>query len=99
MCCCLTSPFSALDATVQARVLDLLDTIQADTGAAFLLVSHDLGVIRHMSDRVAVLDAGRIVDEGSTREVIDRSTHPVTARLREAAPRLSITGPGPAGQR
>lgn len=95
----LDEPVSALDATVQARVLDLLDTIQADTGAAFLLVSHDLGVIRHMSDRVAVLDAGRIVDEGSTREVIDRSTHPVTARLREAAPRLSITGPGPAGQR
>ncbi|MEB4616053.1 ABC transporter ATP-binding protein [Leucobacter sp. M11] len=85
----LDEPVSALDATVQARVLDLLDGIQRETGAAFLLVSHDLGVIRHMSDRVAVLDAGRIVDEGDALDVIDRSEHPVTAGLRAAAPRLA----------
>jgi peptide/nickel transport system ATP-binding protein len=81
-------PVSALDASVQARVLDLLDELQEERGLAILLVSHDLGVIRHASDELAVLDGGTIVESGATEAVLASPRHPFTRELIEAAPRL-----------
>jgi peptide/nickel transport system ATP-binding protein len=81
-------PVSALDASVQARVLDLLDELQRDHGLAILLVSHDLGVIRHASDRIAVMESGRIVETGDTESVLADPQHRFTRELIRAAPRL-----------
>ncbi len=81
-------PVSALDASVQARVLDLLDELQEGRGLAILLVSHDLGVIRHASDNLAVLDGGTIVESGPTEAVLASPRHPFTRELIDAAPRL-----------
>ncbi len=81
-------PVSALDPTVQATVLDLLDALQRETGVGMLLISHDLGVIRHASDRIAVMREGRIVETGPTEAVIAAPTHHLTAALIDAAPKL-----------
>ncbi|SFR77256.1 peptide/nickel transport system ATP-binding protein [Agromyces sp. CF514] len=91
-------PVSALDATVQARVLDLLDELQREHGLALLFVSHDLGVIRHMSDTVAVMRNGRIVEHGETERVFTAPEHEITAALIRDAPRL-VRGGGPASFR
>lgn len=74
-------PVSALDATVQAQVLDLLDTLQRERGLGILLISHDLDVVRHASDEVAVLDRGRIVDHGATEDVFTNPRADLTAAL------------------
>ena len=79
-------PVSALDLTTQARVLDLLIEIQESTGVAYLFVSHDLGVIRHISHRVTVLYRGEIVEEGEVDQVTARPSHPYTQRLFMSAP-------------
>lgn len=84
-------PVSALDVTIQAQVLDLLDRLQADRGLSYLFISHDLGVIRHMSDRIAVMKDGRIVETGDAASVFDDPQHPYTARLVADAPRLADT--------
>jgi peptide/nickel transport system ATP-binding protein len=81
-------PVSALDASVQARVLDLLDELQRERGLAIVLVSHDLGVIRHSSDRIAVMERGRIVERGETEAVLAAPQHAFTKELIRAAPRL-----------
>lgn len=82
-------PVSALDVTVQAQILDLLDDLQRQDGLALLFISHDLGVVRHMSDRVAVMRAGRIVETGGAEEVFGSPRHPYTAQLVADAPRLA----------
>jgi peptide/nickel transport system ATP-binding protein len=82
-------PVSALDVTIQAQVLDLLDRLQAERGLSYLFISHDLGVIRHMSDRIAVMKDGRIVETGDAASVFDDPQHPYTARLVADAPRLA----------
>ena len=79
-------PVSALDLTTQARVLDLLIEIQEATGVAYLFVSHDLGVVRHISHRVIVLYRGEIVEEGEVDQVTARPHHPYTQRLFMSAP-------------
>jgi len=79
-------PVSALDLTTQARVLDLLIDIQERTGVAYLFVSHDLAVVRHISHRVAVMYRGEIVESGDGDEVTSRPRHPYTKRLFLSAP-------------
>jgi len=79
-------PVSALDLSTQARVLDLLLEIQDRTGVAYLFVSHDLTVIRHMSHRVAVMRRGEIVEWGDCDQVTARPSHPYTQQLLLAAP-------------
>jgi oligopeptide/dipeptide ABC transporter ATP-binding protein len=78
-------PTTALDATVQAQVLDLLVDLVADTGVALLLVTHDLAVASAVADRIAVMYAGRIVEERSASGLMDRPAHPYAAALRAAA--------------
>jgi len=77
----LDEPVSALDVQVQAAVLDLLVELRRDTGVAMVLVSHDLGVIRRVCDRVLVLSAGAVVEEGPVAGVFDAPRHPVTRDL------------------
>jgi len=79
-------PVSALDLTTQARVLDLFVEIQQRTGVAYLFISHDLAVVRHISDRACVLYRGDIVETGQVDDVISRPTHEYTKRLILAAP-------------
>ncbi|MFT4306065.1 MAG: ATP-binding cassette domain-containing protein [Microbacterium sp.] len=79
-------PVSALDLTTQARVLDLFIDIQRETGVAYLFVSHDLTVVRHISHRVAVMYRGEIVENGDTDQVTARPRHPYTQRLLMASP-------------
>ncbi|WP_454656908.1 dipeptide ABC transporter ATP-binding protein [Bosea beijingensis] len=81
-------PVSALDVTTQAQVLDLLIALQHRLGLAMLFISHDLGVIRHMSDRIAVMKDGVIVETGPADAVFDAPQHAYTRRLLAAVPRL-----------
>ncbi|MET4158057.1 ABC transporter ATP-binding protein [Agromyces sp. PvR057] len=81
-------PVSALDATVQARVLDLFDELQRVHGLAMLFISHDLGVIRHMSDTVAVMRNGRVIEHGDAERVFTAPQHEVTAALIRDSPRI-----------
>ncbi|WP_116953076.1 dipeptide ABC transporter ATP-binding protein [Jiangella endophytica] len=86
-------PVSALDVSIQAQVLDLFDDIQRETGVALLFISHDLGVIRHVSDDVLVLKDGRTVERGPTEEVFARPREPYTKELLAAVPRLHVSTP------
>jgi len=79
-------PVSALDLSTQARVLDLFIEIQERTGVAYLFISHDLAVVRHISHRVAVMYHGEIVENGDGAQVTARPEHPYTQRLFMAAP-------------
>jgi len=79
-------PVSALDLSTQARVLDLFAEIQRETGVAYLFVSHDLSVVRHISHRVAVLYRGDLVETGPVDHVTSTPDHPYTQRLLLAAP-------------
>jgi peptide/nickel transport system ATP-binding protein len=85
-------PTTALDVTVQAQVLDLLRRRQAETGAAIVLITHDLGVVAEVADRVAVMYAGRIVETGSVGALFGRPRHPYTRALLESLPRLDASG-------
>ncbi len=85
-------PTTALDVTVQAQVLRLLERKQAETGAAVILITHDLGVIAEVASRVAVMYAGRIVETGTVAEVLRAPRHPYTAALLRSVPRLVDVG-------
>lgn len=81
-------PTTALDATVQAQILELLSRVQRRLRSALLLITHDLGVVADLADRVVVMYAGRAVEQGSVYDLFARPRHPYTAGLLDAVPRL-----------
>ncbi|MCV3271825.1 dipeptide/oligopeptide/nickel ABC transporter permease/ATP-binding protein [Roseobacter sinensis] len=81
-------PTTALDVTVQAQILSLLDDLRRDRGLAIIFITHDFGVVAQLCDRVAVMYAGRIVEEGPTEAILTSPAHPYTARLMACVPEL-----------
>ena len=81
----LDEPVSALDVAVQSQVINLLDELREQLSVSYLFVGHDLAVVRHSSDRIAVMYAGRVVEEGPADRVCDAPAHPYTRQLVEAA--------------
>jgi peptide/nickel transport system ATP-binding protein len=81
-------PTTALDVTIQAQILDLIRDLQRETGTAVVLITHDLGVVAEMADRVLVMYAGSKVEEGTAEEIFDAPTHPYTRGLMGAMPHL-----------
>ncbi len=79
-------PTTALDVTIQAQILDLLQELQRETGMAIVLITHDLGVVARMADSVAVMYAGKVVERGSVDDIFYRSAHPYTLGLKAAMP-------------
>jgi oligopeptide/dipeptide ABC transporter ATP-binding protein len=84
-------PTTALDVTVQAQILDLLAEITRRLHTALILISHDLGVVARLADRIGVMYGGQIVEQASTRDIFDRPSHPYTQALLAAAPQLEGT--------
>ncbi len=84
-------PTTALDVTVQAQILDLLRDLQAQTGMAIILITHDLGVVAEMADEVAVMYAGRVVERASGTAIFDDPQHPYTLGLLGSIPRVEET--------
>ncbi len=82
----LDEPVSALDVSVRAEVMNLLTTLRTELGLTYLFISHDLGMVRHLSDRIAVMYLGRIVETGDWQGVSDDPRHPYTRALHDAVP-------------
>jgi len=85
-------PTTALDVTIQAQILDLLKSLRVEFGLSILLITHALGVIAEVADRVIVMYAGKIVEEAPVRELFENPQHPYTVGLLDSIPRLVLTG-------
>lgn len=83
-------PTTALDVTIQAQIIDLLKDIQKKFGTAIIMITHDLGVVAGMAQKIAVMYAGQIVEKGFVDEIFDKPNHPYTAALLSAVPRLDL---------
>ena len=81
-------PTTALDVTIQGQILELLRSLKREFGMAILFITHDLGIVAQMADRVAIMYSGRIVESGPVRDIFRRPAHPYTKALLEAVPRL-----------
>jgi peptide/nickel transport system ATP-binding protein len=90
----LDEPTSALDVSVQAQILDLLQDLQRETGMAYLFITHNFGVVEYFADRVAVMDAGHVVELGTAAQVLQAPSHVVTKELLAAVPRLDFVVSG-----
>src|SRR5258705_3720357 len=86
-------PTTALDVTVQAQILELIQRLRRDFGSSIVLITHDLGVVAEIADRVMVMYAGRIVERGTTRDIFTQPWHPYTWGLHDSIPPLD--GPRP----
>jgi oligopeptide transport system ATP-binding protein len=82
----LDEPVSALDVSVRAEVMNLLTRLQEELDLTYVFISHDLGMVRHISDRIAVMYLGQVVELGSWKDVSDRPSHPYTRSLQDAVP-------------
>jgi len=85
-------PTTALDATIRAQILELIRNLAATTGTAVLIITHDFGVVNVVADRVAVMYAGQIVEEGTREELLARPRHPYTQGLLRSIPRPEARG-------
>ena len=81
-------PTTALDVTVQAQIFDLLRDLQRDKGTAILLITHDMGAVAEMADRVLVMYGGRVIEQGTTAQVLEHPSHPYTRGLIDCLPKL-----------
>ncbi|MCY4656714.1 MAG: ABC transporter ATP-binding protein [Gammaproteobacteria bacterium] len=79
-------PTTALDVTIQAQILDLMDELQKESGMALILITHDLGVVARMADNVVVMYAGEVLEQGTVDDIFYKSAHPYTLGLKEAMP-------------
>lgn len=85
-------PTTALDVTIQAQILELFEKIQSRTGVSIILITHDLGVVAKIADRIAVMYAGKIIEVGTKREIFYQPQHPYTRGLLQSVPRLDLKG-------
>ena len=84
-------PTSALEVSVQAQILSLLEQLQRELGLAYLFITHNIGVVEYIADHVAVMQAGRIVEQGASEAVLQRPQHEYTRTLLAAVPQLAVT--------
>ncbi|MBU1442362.1 MAG: ABC transporter ATP-binding protein [Gammaproteobacteria bacterium] len=92
-------PTTALDVTVQAQIFDLLRELQRDKGTAILFITHDMGAVAEMADRVMVMYAGRVIEQGTTAQVLSQPGHPYTRGLIDCLPELGSSFGAEAGER
>ncbi|MFL6118432.1 ABC transporter ATP-binding protein [Actinophytocola sp.] len=85
-------PVSSLDVSVQAQIINLLTGLQRTRGIAYLVISHDLALVHHIADQIVVMYLGRVVEQGSTEDIVARPQHPYTAALLSATPVIGRTG-------